>query len=206
MENKKIVPPELYDEKYFLGHDGCEGVEAFLKSKGEVLTSRLKEVLDEIKTAEGKNVLELGSGRGEIALHLEKTAAKMICVDYSVSACKIATEILKKATVVCADATIYLPSYTEDLFDIVIMNDFIEHLYDYQLDIVFKEVTRLTHKDSLVYVDTPIINKKMKHGEMHVNIKKSFEDVSKFLPEFTLEKRKLTDRRGSNYLMIFKKK
>lgn len=199
------VPSEVYNDQYYLGHGGCEGVEVFLATKGQQLSNRLATVLKEITDYKNKNILELGCGRGELALHLEKQAQSMTCIDYSMSACRIASTILKTAKVYCGDAVIFLPSLTKELFDIVLMNDFLEHLYDWQLTIVFREIERLTLKDSIVYINTPIIPQVIP-SLMHVNIKPSVEGITVFLPNFELTKNIVTDPVGSDHLLIFKRK
>lgn len=201
----KIVPSELYNDQYYLGHGGCEGVEIFQSSKGKQLSKRLQTVLNEIVNYKDKKILELGCGRGEIALHLEEEAKSMICVDYSQSAFKIASSILKKAKLHCVDAVEFLPSLKDEVFDIVLMNDFLEHLYDWQIHIIFKELNRLTITDSIIYINIPIIPH-ASPSQLHVNIPPNLQSVSNFMPDFDLIKNIITDAAGSDHLLIYKRR
>ncbi len=202
---KLKVPAELYKEEYYLGQGGCEGVEEFKDYYGEKLSKRLASVLDEIQDIDGHRFLDLGCGRGEILLHLERTASHVVGIDYSAAAVEISRTIAKKSEVIQADVVRFLPQLQTEPFDGILMIDIAEHLFDWELEIVFKHVDRLLKPQGCLYIDTPLIPDRP-YSEMHVNIKQDAKQYLRFLPDFTIEKEMLTDPRGSNYLIILSKR
>lgn len=197
---KLEVRPELYTEEYFLSNDGCEGSKEFRDSQGEKLSSRLSTILALIKDVDGNAFLDLGCGRGEILLQLENRASKLVGIDYSASAVKLCRGITKKARVIHADIVRFLPEFESDPFDGVLMIDIAEHLFDWQLEIVFEHAARLLKADGHLYIDAPLIPVRP-YSDMHVNIKEDAEQYLKFLPEFRIENVVLVDPVGSNHLI-----
>ncbi len=197
------VPADLYTPEYFLGEDGCEGVNEFNESLGEKISRRLACVLSEIKQVEGGEFLDLGCGRGEILYQLEKKAKRVVGVDYSVAAVEISRKIVRKAEVIQADVVEFLPNYSASPFDGILMIDITEHLYDWELAIVFQQVDRLLRNAGCLYIDTPLLVNG--YSQLHVNIKEKPEDYLQFLPNYSIEKTILTDSVGANHLIIFKK-
>ncbi len=197
---KLEVRPELYTEVYFLSNDGCEGSKEFRESHGERLSSRLSTILALIKNVDGNAFLDLGCGRGEILLQLENRASKLVGIDYSAAAVKLCRGITKKANVIHADIVRFLPQFESDPFDGVLMIDIAEHLFDWQLDIVFKHVARLLKAGGYLYIDAPLIPLPP-YSDMHVNIKEGADKYLKFLPEFRIENVVLVDPVGSNHLI-----
>lgn len=199
------VSMKLYTEEYYLGSDGCEGHQEFLESQGEKLSSRLASVLAEIQNLNGSTFLDMGCGRGELSLHLEKKAKRVVCVDYSASAVELSRKILTKAEVIQANVVEFLPRFETEPFDGILAIDIVEHLFDWELKIEFSNIARLLKPMGYLYVDTPIISDGHPYSKMHVNVKKSSEQFLKFLPGFTIEKEIVTDPRGANHLIIFRK-
>ena len=85
-----------------------------------------------------------------------------------------------------------LPQFESDPFDGVLMIDIAEHLFDWQLDIVFKHVARLLKAGGYLYIDAPLIPLPP-YSDMHVNIKEGADKYLKFLPEFRIENVVLVD-------------
>jgi SAM-dependent methyltransferase len=197
---KLEVPPELYTKEYFLSNSGCEGSKEFKESHGERLSSRLLTILTQIKNVDGNAFLDLGCGRGEILLQMENRAGKLVGIDYGASAVELCRGVTKKAKVIQADIVRFLPEFESDPFDGVLMIDIAEHLFDWQLEIVFKHVARLLKADGHLYIDAPLIPVRP-YSDMHVNIKEDAEQYLKFLPEFRIENVVLVDPVGSNHLI-----
>jgi SAM-dependent methyltransferase len=194
------VPPDLYTAEYFLSNDGCEGSKEFKESHGARLSIRLSAILTQIKNVNGNAFLDLGCGRGEILFHLENRASRLIGIDYSASAIEICRGITKKAKVIRADIVKFLPEFQSDPFDGVLMIDIAEHLFDWQLEIVFNNVARLLKPGGYIYIDAPLIPARP-YSDMHVNIKGDAKQYLKFIPEFEIENVILVDPVGSNHLI-----
>lgn len=201
------VPADLYGKGYYLNRDGCEGSQEFAKYKGAKLSNRLATVLSEIQETQdidGHTFLDLGCGRGELSLQLEKKAKRVVSVDYSIPAIKTAKQILKKAELVQADIVDFLPRLRTEEFDGILMIDIVEHLFDWELKIVFNNIRRLLKRGGYLYIDMPII-KGRPYSKMHVNIKASASQYLSFLSGFIVTKEVITDPRGSNHLIVLQK-
>ena len=201
---KLKVPPKLYTGEYFLSSHGCEGSREFRQSRGARLSHRLSVVLAQIKNIDGNAFLDLGCGRGEILFQLENRASRVIGIDYSTSAVEICQGITKRAQIIEADIVKFLPEFESDPFDGVLMIDLVEHLFDWQLEIVFKHVARLLKPGGYLYIDTPLIPYRP-YSSMHVNIKGNPKQYLNFLPGFEIEDIVLVDPLGSNHLITLRK-
>jgi SAM-dependent methyltransferase len=80
------------------------------------------------------------------------------------------------------------------------MIDIAEHLFDWQLEIVFNNVARLLKPGGYIYIDAPLIPARP-YSDMHVNIKGDAKQYLKFIPEFEIENVILVDPVGSNHLI-----
>ena len=200
------VARTLYTEEYYLGRDGCEGFDEFRQYQGEKLAPRLARVLAEIREVSGKSFLDLGCGRGEMLLQLERRGARRIIgVDYSAAAVEIARGIVTRADLACADVSEFLPQLPSLSFDGVLMIDIVEHMFDWELTRVFGQVSRVLAPDGVLYVDTPLASE-CAYSNMHVNVKKEASDLLRFLPGFAIEKVLCTDSRGNNHLIIMRRR
>lgn len=155
---KKSVDPSAYSRRYYL--TDCSGYEEFKKSYGQMLEPRLKEIVKYFKIVPSMKVLDVGCGRGELALFAAKLGVEAIGIDYSKEAIKIANLAKKKSTKEVQKRTKFHIIDAKNLrfknssFDIVILTDVIEHLYPRELDIVFKEVKRVLKRDGKIVVHT----------------------------------------------------
>ena len=201
---KLKVPAELYDQEYFLAENGCEGSKEFITHQGKKLSGRLAAVLDEILDIDGHAFLDLGCGRGEILRQLESRASRVVGIDYSESAVEIARSTARKSEVIHADVVQFLPGYKAEPFDGILIIDLTEHLFDWELRILFTHVSSLLKPEGILYVDTPLLANRP-YSQMHVNIKQKAEDYLGFLPDFTIEKEVMVDPIGQNHLILFKK-
>ncbi|MFC1848228.1 class I SAM-dependent methyltransferase [Chloroflexota bacterium] len=123
-----------------------------------------KDILERIGFR-GKNVLDLGFGRGEaIKYALENGARKVIGVDFSEDACSIAREHLEKydlsAEIYCEEALDFFQSYIArkevEPFDIVLMLDFIEHIPRFELTKILWLMRRVLSPRVVVAINTPV--------------------------------------------------
>ena len=154
------VGPESYTEDYFLSE--CHGWGEYLASGGMELPARLQAAFDLGAISPGMRVLDIGSGRGEIALHCALSGANVYALDYSIQALQLAgrifsgqpAEIRDRVHLQRADAQ-HLP-FARERFDRVFMLDIVEHLYHTELTAVLGEIHRvMTHEACLVVHTMP---------------------------------------------------
>jgi ubiquinone/menaquinone biosynthesis C-methylase UbiE len=151
----ETVPASTYSREYYLTE--CDGHDEFLAGR---IPHRLQAAIRLAGQLEGKRVLDVGSGRGEITLHCAQNGADAYGLDYSPDALKLARTVwtVGKATpnglahFHLADAQ-HLP-FKERSFDVALMLDIVEHLYPEQLVRAFREVHRTLKEDGLLIVHT----------------------------------------------------
>jgi len=160
---------EKYTKAYYLKKDeegkdtiyGVEGLPEF--QKGDIRLHD-KDILRRLEF-EGKNVLDIGFGRGE-ALKFAATqgASNLTGVDFSEDAYKIATEFLNnygiKAELYCKEAIEFLTFYASNLdkknFDIVMMLDCVEHIPRSELSQILNLISQCLSSRGIVVINTPV--------------------------------------------------
>jgi len=158
--NKKIksVDSRVYTREYYL--TDCTGYSEFKKSYGDNLEPRLKAIVDRIEVNVGMRVLDVGCGRGELVFYMAKHRAEASGIDYSSEAITLANklkskkdkEIQKKMKFYVMDAKKL--KFPNSFFDVVILTDVIEHLYNEELDMSFSEIKRVLKKGGILLVHT----------------------------------------------------
>ncbi|MCR4368731.1 MAG: class I SAM-dependent methyltransferase, partial [archaeon] len=108
------------------------------------------------KNLRGKNVLDIGFGRGEILIHLAKKGANAYGADYSQASVAIAKDAAKKAGVKVKfeRKEVTELDYPENFFDAVFMLDVVEHLTDAQLEKCFASVRKSLTKNGVFVIHT----------------------------------------------------
>ena len=169
-----------YTRTYFLKEDvlgnktvfGAEGVEDFKRGS---IRRHDWDILRHIDFR-GKNVLDVGFGRGEaIKYALEHGARTVVGVDFSEDAHLIAREFLAnyglRADVYCMDALRFLESYASqkdaEAFEIVLMLDVMEHIPRSELTNVFRLMRNLLSDRAALAINTPVFrvdNDVIAHG------------------------------------------
>lgn len=155
----KSVDAKLYTKKYFL--ENCGGYLEYQKYKGTNLSPRHLEIIKDLKLLKNKTILDIGCGRGELALWLVKNGAKKVVgIDYSKSAIILSNYLKKQQDPKIKNRLDYFVMNAKDInqlkdsFDIVIMTEVYEHLYPEELDIVFNNVKTILKKDGIFYIHT----------------------------------------------------
>jgi len=152
------VDPKVYTKEYYL--TDCTGHEEFKKSLGDSLEPRFKEIKKYLIITSGMKVLDIGCGRGEMALFCAKKGATVVGIDYASEAIKLAKFIQsKRPSNIKEKMSFYIMdakklTFEDSFFDIVILTDVVEHLYPEELEKVFKEIKRVLKKDGKVIIHT----------------------------------------------------
>ena len=141
------LSPDLYDRVYFLTN--CGGYREYQMSRGEVVEPRIERLLDLARVQPGDRVLDLGCGRGEVAVQAARRGAQVVALDYSAAALELAQAIVDRQPVEIrgrihlqrADAK-RLP-YPGQVFDRVLLSDIVEHLQPWELRLAFAELARV---------------------------------------------------------------
>lgn len=157
MMSKNTPSNELYDDLYY--ESSCGGYEEFYKTQGEILSPWMIYSLEIAKLNSSDRVLDIGTGRGEIAYHSAKTSRLSVGLDYSLSAARFA-QILKSKShqnenpfdLVLADAR-NLPFQGEH-FSVVFMCDIVEHLAQDDLLVVLSRVYHCLQPNGKLIIHT----------------------------------------------------
>ena len=143
MNEKDTPPQEIYDNFYF--EHSCGGYEEFKKSRGEILPPWMVYAFELAKLNPSDQVLDIGTGRGEIVYQSARVGSLSVGVDYAKAALRFAESLRRKAIelnhpfeLTLADAR-NLP-FTPNQFTIVFMLDIVEHLSQTDLKRVLKGV------------------------------------------------------------------
>lgn len=150
---------QLYDENYFF-HE-CEGYKDFLSSGGIKLSRRLSYIYSKIYAKKPQKILDMGCGRGELAMALAIARCQVSGVDSSIDSIKISSALKErwirkypqmKLDYFNCDAS-SLP-FEDNTFDVVIMSDLVEHLKDEILLAAFFEAFRVLKKNGTLFIHT----------------------------------------------------
>lgn len=154
----KTVPPEMYDEKYYL--TDCGGYKEFISSQGLEPVFRINEALAMGTVKPGMKVLDVGCGRGEILIQCALLGAYPTGIDYSADAVKIAAGAINALPQECRDRIELRQedarrmNFAGSSFDVVFMLDIVEHLYPDELQQALAEVNRVLRPGGLLVIHT----------------------------------------------------
>ncbi len=152
------VNPKIYDKEYYLNI--CLGSAEFKKNKGKYIHPTWENYLKDLPINKDSKILDVGCGRGDIAIHLAKKAKLVIGIDYSKDGISIANKIRegldksiqKKTKFKIMDIKkIYFPN---NYFDTVICIDVLEHLYKTEAEKAMQEISRVLKKNGTLFVHT----------------------------------------------------
>lgn len=160
---------QKYTKTYFLNEDtsgnktdfGVNGIEEF--KMGSIREQDL-DILQRIDFC-GKNVMDLGFGRGEaIKYALDNGATSVVGVDFSEDANMISREFLAhydlQADLYCMDAHAFFKWYAiqkdSQKFDVVLMLDFVEHVPRSELTSVLMLMRNWLSNRAVLAINTPV--------------------------------------------------
>jgi ubiquinone/menaquinone biosynthesis C-methylase UbiE len=146
------IPPDVYDEEYFLSNT-CEGADEFHAGRG--LSALKRRQVAHLAPRPGMRVLDLGCGRGEVLLACARAGAEVAGIDYAEAAVAISRDTLADvpgAEVVEGDVTA-LP-WPDGSFDAVLSGDVIEHLVPADGEAMLREAHRVLRPGGRLVVHT----------------------------------------------------
>jgi SAM-dependent methyltransferase len=131
-----------YDKSYYLRD--CGGFDAFKRdASGVPLDARLKSVADLVQIAPVGRALDLGSGRGELSIHLARQGFDVLSIDYSQAAVDLAMQAADAAKCngniehYCGDVN---SRPLSGKYSLAVASDLIEHLAPEELDRLYGQV------------------------------------------------------------------
>ncbi len=154
----KSVDSKIYDKDYYL--HSCLGFEEFKKFKGKRVHLLGEKFLDRISIMPGMKVLDIGCGRGDLAIECARRGAKATGIDYSEDGIEIAKSSLKKQKLNIQKNVSFFKMDSKKLefeinsFDIITSYDVFEHLYKDELEIVMNEISRVLKPKGILLVHT----------------------------------------------------
>jgi len=154
-KSTSTVPSVLYDETYFL--NACEGYTEFLSSEGEYLSRRLAEALSVAGIAPGMEILDVGCGRGEILLHVQRLGGHAHGIDYAAAAVQLSQQVAERKSgeqISIYQANARQLPFGNERFDRILMLDIVEHLYPDELDTALAEAYRVLKPGGRIVVHT----------------------------------------------------
>ncbi|MEK7450736.1 MAG: class I SAM-dependent methyltransferase [Patescibacteria group bacterium] len=154
----KSVSSKIYDKKYYL--TVCPGSEEFKESGGKKLHLRLEKLLQQITIDKSTKILDVGCGRGDIALYLGRNSEEAIGIDYSKEAIELADSIKENFPLAIRKKVhfkvmnIKTLSFPDNYFDVVICIDVLEHLYKDEVKQAMREIKRVLKNNGVLFVHT----------------------------------------------------
>ncbi|MHB8573027.1 MAG: class I SAM-dependent methyltransferase [Candidatus Dormibacteria bacterium] len=160
--------PEGYSREYLLR--ACGGHMEFVRSGGREMSLVHEHALDLAELAPGLRVLDLGTGRGEVAFQAALRGCEVEATDFSQDAVDLATEVARQLPagagsmrVTRGDAT--EPAFGDGTFDRVLMLDLVEHLPPEALAKSIAAARRLLRGDGRLVVHTTPSREFMAFGQ-----------------------------------------
>lgn len=146
---------ETYTAKYYL--TDCGGYDIFKLSSGQLLDTRLQAMYQLTEVAPAGHALDIGCGRGELALRLARDGYNVTAIDYSSDAIELARQVASRSDVgnriefQCADAN---SAQLKDEYELVIAGDVVEHMSATELDVLYSRVSEHLSANGLFIVHT----------------------------------------------------
>jgi len=146
------LPPSAYTHNYYLTE--CDGCAEFTRTHGEEIPQRLMYPLKVANLHTGQRVLDLGCGRGELALHCARSGAQVWGLDYAPEALKLTRQLPQIPNLAFQQTDAQTLPFGSTQFDVIFMLDVVEHLTPHQLDRTLQEVNRTLKPSGRLIIHT----------------------------------------------------
>jgi len=155
---KEKVSPVTYTKEYYLSD--AEGYREFNAGLNKHIHEKFKRILEWAKPKREDICLDFGCGRGDFSYYLlQKNVSLVVSVDYSRAAIDITKSLLSSYnsnTAMVLQDDIELHNIPKNiLFSKIFLLDVVEHLYDWQLKVLFMNLSRFLKHDGTIYIYTP---------------------------------------------------
>lgn len=154
----KRVGSRVYNMAYYL-HE-CDGSDLFNATHGNVLDERRKKIISLIHVNPNEKVLDIGCGRGEVAIWLAKQGCQVVGIDYSASAIKLANKALLLQPKAIQQKIKFQRMNLNNLvfsntkFDVVICTEVLEHIYPDEQDQLLKQIKVILKPEGFLFIHT----------------------------------------------------
>jgi ubiquinone/menaquinone biosynthesis C-methylase UbiE len=153
----RCLKPAIYTKNYYLSC--CRGFKEFFQGK---MSPRLWQAFYLAELKPKQKVLDIGTGRGELALESAKFGCQSWGIDYSESSISIAKKNLKKSqkkkwskSATFKKMNAKKLEFPSSFFDRIFLIDVIEHLYPEEIKKVLKEANRVIKPKGKIIIHTP---------------------------------------------------
>lgn len=152
------VNSNIYNKDYYL--NSCLGFKEFKKFKGKRPHVRVLKFLNLINIKKGTRILDLGCGRGDLAIECARRGAKVTGIDYSEDGIDIARNALKKQKKNIQENVHFFRmdaknlKFTDNSFDLITSFDVFEHLFKEELEAVMNEISRVLKTGGKLLIHT----------------------------------------------------
>jgi len=149
--SKIQVNRDIYDEDYYL-HGYSGDLESYFDNI-EKLPAPLSRCFDYAAPSPGEKVLDLGCGRGQLSYCCVLKGCIVTAIDYSEDAVNLALKAREmlpenlRANMLVKRAD-FKTFDTDEKYDVIFMADLLEHLYDWELQILFAKARQLLKPDT----------------------------------------------------------
>jgi ubiquinone/menaquinone biosynthesis C-methylase UbiE len=155
-EGESGLPSDIYTADYYL--QVCGGYEEFLEGG---VAARLEEAIRLGRLEPGMTVLDIGSGRGEMAVRCAEEGCRVWGIDYSADALSLSRGLILRKGRNKHEGRVAFQmmnskslAFPDGFFDRVFLIDVVEHQYPGELEATLKEVRRVTKVGGRVVVHT----------------------------------------------------
>jgi len=155
-EGESGLPSDIYTADYYL--QVCGGYEEFLEGG---VAARLEEAIRLGRLEPGMTVLDIGSGRGEMAVRCAEEGCRVWGIDYSADALALSRDLVLRKGRNKHEGRVAFQmmnskslAFPDGFFDRVFLIDVVEHQYPDELEATLKEVRRVAKAGGRVVVHT----------------------------------------------------
>lgn len=154
----RSIDSKIYNKKYYL--NSCMGFEEFRMHTGKKVHPNTVKFLGMINFKSGIKLLDIGCGRGDLAVEAARRGAEVSGIDYSRDAIIIAKSMLNKQSKKLQHKVKFFRmdskklKFPDNYFDVITSYDVFEHLYREELDIAMHEISRVLKPGGVLIVHT----------------------------------------------------